>query len=523
MAIKEHPGWKEFPLETGQAVRADQINALYWALSERGAAVNVTPIETNFGVFDSGGIFVRYEGGDRATLVKGAGKSQLRAFDHLELLKTRLVETLKAYANPNNFVDVLVAPIAFNWSVSDILKDLKIGGPITAASGVPSSLIVSTTDPNFEFTIVPDRPGEIIGKDKDGKDVLFNDFFGPASFGRIVPKDTPTFKEHLNEIYFIIKRLRHIPLLGTGAGRLNVVGGSAATARFDTPSQDDAYRNAWDIVRSQLITDVGAGFLNTGSQSGGAVLPGLFLNAEHFRFTDPPDPKNELEGKFTFDILSSIGSASIPIPVFPGQIGENNDLPNPYVYGEVKIIMNVSEGFTFDKPGTGEEGDGEEPSFAEGIITIIKTTDSKVGSDVDIITQGEKVFEFPIKTKFPTPLPPGFGLGNQVSPSPELDLSNVKSILPVAEFSGDPNAITTEEFDKAISVDFNIYVGEDLTGDFTNVGPPNNLNSNFLYRDIRRFVSRGTIRGFFEITNWTHVDRERDPLPPNVPSGLESF
>lgn len=491
MAIKEHPGWKEFPLETGQAVRADQLNALWWALSERGAVGNISPIEDEFGIFEDGD-FVRYRGGDRARLIKSAGESKLLAIGHLNRLKIQLLSVLSVYVDPDE--SLVDAPLVGNrWTLSDILKKLSIGGP------------VDTPDSDFNFTIIPDRPGEVIGKDPNGADVLFNDFFGPAKFGPVVPIDTPTFKEHLNEVYFIIKKLTHIPIntLGLIADDRAIINtqirGTLDGASFDRSAEFDVFQTSWLNDRFALISDVVFGV--------GTISQGVGIDsALRYSFQTATGPADKIQILYAYSVINKVIRANIPFPLFPGEIGENNDLPNPYVYGEKKIAIKVGEKFT-EVTSLGQVYSASEPSFANGIIRAITPSETVTPTQISDFNQGELVLEFDIETQKSEGDPT-----NQFTE--EINLDNIEDMLPKAE---------ADDIDAA-QLDFNVYVGEDFGGDATEAGPPNDISvpGSTVSAIIRREADIVLIQGFFEITNWTHKDRERDPLPPNVPSGLES-
>ncbi len=503
MAIAEHPGWKEFPLEIGQAVRSDQINALWWALSERAAIIGFSPIETNFGIFEAGtGDFLRYRGGSRLCLIKGAGESELRAFEHLATLRTFVGLAIGGYVNPETTVDgdgnltsEKLGKEPFDaWNLSTILKKLNIGGPASTGS-------TSDPDPIFTWTRIPDRGSQVIGKDENGGNVTFNEFFGDPEFGPVLAGD-PTFKEHLNEIYFVLKELKFIPF--TTAFRLAEFRSSDGRLIGDRVDPPDTLRKlaiTADIERPSLIANVALSGGNVVAAVG-VVGSGFAARLESVQFGDGTG-----ENRYEYAMSSSVELSKIPNPLFHGVIGENNDLPTPYEYGDIRAFVFVFQNRFTDNKFV----DGREPASEQPRLKAIKPDDLVEGtgsnSIIDLL-QGTEVLSFGISASADDPSTPG--LDEEFIR--EIDVESIRSLLPLADLGVDPEDADSDDFDNALALWFagslSTY-GGDVTG---------LIVSTFDSRDVEHKFRHLPVSGFFEITNFTHQDRTRDPLAPNFPS-----
>jgi len=540
MAIEEHPGWREFPLEIGQAVRSDQINALWWALSERGALVGSAPIETNFGIFDSEtGDFDRYRGDSRLCLVKGGGESELRAFEHLSALRGNVTAILTLFINPEIRVvtgeeaeadedltegDIKDPPF-INWTLSDILKFLELGGPQEGFSS-------SDPDALFTFTRIPDREDQVIGKDENDADVKFNDFFGDPVYAAVQPGD-PTFKEHLNELYFVIKELKFIPFGPSFRLReIRAIGGDLKGDDFELDPNDElsAFLDSWENDVADIASLVPFGTAEDTGFSFGPPSSGFVINAQSVTFDPAGPPILGVRGQYGYAISSQAELSEVPFPIFQNQpklFGENNDLPSPYEYGEIHAFAVIRR-VLFEQVVTviGEDetvilASAEEPSFANGVLRVIEPDDlTKASANIDVIDlqEGTEVLAFDIILGVPKA-----EIGEDEQFVKEIGIAS--SLLPVADLDltgRDLTDVPLDELDTALRLWFagslNDYSGN--PSDFRSPDPDFFFNGVASYSAARGFFFNPII-GFFEITNFAHVDRERDPLEPCFPSGQE--
>lgn len=535
MAITEHPGWREFPLEIGQAVRSDQINALWWALSERAAVVGFTPIETNFGIFDSGtGEFVRYRGDSRLCLIKAGGESEINANNHLAVLRAATQAIIPLYVNSEiNLVtgeeaeadeeliegDVQEPPFE-RWTLSDILKFLELGGPQEGFSS-------SDPDALFTWTRIPDRETQVIGKDADGMDVTFNDFFGDPEFAAVVSSD-PTFKEHLNEIYFVIKELKFVPFDTATRSEFRSRDGQLIGDSFVFATESNDFLESWLVDRPELFGNTVFGAAGPAIGGPAVVGSGSIARITSRRFGGPMSNTN-VQATYQYAISSLAELSDLPFPVFPNRpkvIGENNDLPSPYEYGEIHAFVRITQArFTEDETSNGQPIDSSSASFENPVLKAILPDDLVEGTgtnDITDIQQGEEVlsFDLTVASQIADPDP-------EEQFTKEIDIQSVQHLLPTAlllDDGGNPidfDDATSDDFDRALRLWFAGSL-DDYGGDILGLGPPEDEfhpDLAGLFGDVERKFRFSPITGFFEITNFTHQDRTRDPLPPCFPSG----
>lgn len=531
MAIEEHPGWKEFPLEIGQPVRSDQINALWWALSERASVVGFTPIESNFGIFDSEtGDFVRYRGDSRLCLVKPAGQSELRAFEHLNAIRSNVAIILTLFINPEIQVvtgeeaeadeDLIEGnvkdPPFINWTLSDILKFLELGGPQAGFSS-------SDPDAIFTFTRIPDRENQVIGKDENGNDVKFNDFFGEPEYAGVQAGD-PTFKEHLNELYFVIKELKFINFGPSGVfPEFRSSQGQLIGDEFDAPDEFDEFLESWPLDLADVAFNTAFGTAAQGILASSGS--GWAARGSSNRFGGPGPIGNKIQGTYEYIMSSQAELSEIPFPIFPNQpkkFGENNDLPSPYVYGEVHAFVRVFQSHFLKVVTTLPDGEevvlasGSEPSFENPILKAVSPDDFVEGTGFNMgiidLQQGEEVLSFDIT----------IGVNSEISEEEfikEIDVTSVNHLLPVADLQVSFDVASPEEISQALQLWFAGSLS-DYGGNPSNLNPPSeeffpSLVASFT---VNRHFQHLPVIGFFEIISWVHVDRIRDPLAPCFPS-----
>ena len=185
------------------------------------------------------------EEGEENPTVPGENRDNLEATNKAHELSASPINDLWAaialvcvrYCSPN---------LRRSWvNLQELLADISIGEPLD-----PDPMVPDPDDPEYpptmfikqnNFTIVPDRPGIILYKrHKKGttsvvENVMFNDKpeaiggweagveeedpiergtggFGEATYGTEIPVGTPTFVDHINELYRAILALKYLPM-----------------------------------------------------------------------------------------------------------------------------------------------------------------------------------------------------------------------------------------------------------------------------------------------------------------------